>query len=135
MTHRSGRDPKPFIATTLGQPYLAKAMIRLFTCLLAALGLFFSPIVMAGGGGMAAAHSTAATAMPDAHCGGEEAPADDRQPDFEASCMSSCAAFTPDHGRLIEEVTVARMPIALPRPELPLGIHPEGETPPPRNTP
>ena len=127
--------PVPFIARTRGSGYLGRTMLRLFACLFAAMALFFSPIVMAGGG-MAAAHvPTTASAMPDGHCSGSEAPADDPQRDISEGCAGSCAAFEPAFPRIPEEAAAKRAAPPLPTHQLLVGIHPEGETPPPRITP
>lgn len=125
-----------FIARTRGRDYSGVTMLRLFACLAAALALFFSPVAMSGGFGVAAAHSPSGLAsMPADHCTGEEAPSDDQQPDMTGSCVSSCAAFAPDGLLVTPEAHAGRSPLAMSRHQLLVGIHPEGETPPPRITP
>jgi hypothetical protein len=136
MMLRSGRASTLFIAPTLGRAYLGRTMLRIFACLAAALALFFSPIVMSGGAGMAAAHAPgAASAMVEGHCSGNEAPADDQQQDFSGGCASSCAAVAPAPSRLGGQAGVSRTPPPLLSHQLLAGIDPEGETPPPRITP
>lgn len=134
MMFDSGRASISFIATAQAEAYLDRTMLRLFACLLAALALFFSPIVMAGGAAAAHVPSTA-SAMPDGHCSGSQAPADDQRADISGGCASSCAAFQPAFPRISKEAADSRAVPPLPTHQSLAGIHPEGETPPPRMTP
>jgi len=111
-------------------------MLRLLSCLAAALALFFSPIAMSGGGGMAMAHGAPAqAAQMDGHCGGgHDAPGETR-PDAKIGCASACAALEPTGAPAAADFTPAPQPLAQAAHQVLIGVHPEGETPPPRMTP
>jgi hypothetical protein len=125
-----------FIAGSGLCPYVRAGMIRLLSCLFVALALFASPLMMANGAGMAMSHAPADAGLGAAgHCAGDEAPADQQEAPTELSCASTCAAFLPHVPVAADEVPVALAVLKLPRDHSLPGIHPEGETPPPRITP
>lgn len=126
----------PFIAGRFGSHYVLPSMSRLLSSLLMALALIVSPLGMIGGAGAAhAAMPQAASAA--AHCG-EEGPAqqhEKRAPGMEVGCAIACAAVPATGPFSAERLPHASMPPALPGDQLLSGIHPEGETPPPRIRP
>ena len=109
-------------------------MYRLIASLLVALALFVSPLAMANGAGMAMPHAPALSQV-DGHCAGEEAPADDEGAPAKASCASACAACLSLGATSSAAVPMAPLVIAATGPQVLSGIHPEGETPPPRILP
>ena len=109
-------------------------MYRLVASLLVALALFVSPLVMASGAGMAMPHA-AALSQVDGHCAGEEAPADEDGAPAKGSCASACAACLSLGASSSAAASIAPLVIAANGPQVLSGIHPEGETPPPRMTP
>ena len=126
----------PFIAGHSGTHYVWRRMPRLLSSLLLALALLLSPLAMIGGAGSAHA------AMPQAasaggHCA-ETAPAPGHEmpaPIMEVGCAMACAAVA-----AAEPLTAERLPDVVVQPallgdQLLSGIHPEGETPPPRIRP
>lgn len=106
-------------------------MFRLVSALFVALAMFFSPVLMASGGGMA--HVGAAVqASGDEHCGGGQAPEHKQKPDMKMSCASACAGFP---SAAIAMADPAVQPKRLERavePSALAGIAPEHEPPPPR---
>lgn len=117
------------------RPYLPGSMIRLFSSLLVAIALLLSPMAMASGAAMAmpgAAVAAVAESVADGHCAGKEAPADEEKAPAKASCASACAAVPAASPVFLEDAAVAREAISLRGPQVLSGIHPEGETPPPR---
>ena len=130
-------DPAgPFIARTRLRHYLRASMIRLLSSLLAAMALLLSPLAIWNGAAMAMPHgaATAAAAVTPGDCGGEEAPADDGNAPAKAGCASGCAAVQPVCPDPFEESGAARDTVALRGAQVLSGVHPEGETPPPRIT-
>lgn len=125
--------PPAFIASSRRSFYLPSSMLRVLSSLLVAMALFLSPLAMAGGAGMAMPHA-AVTAAGD-HCAGTEAPSDENDPAMEVSCASSCAAYPPLSPLPAEKPAALRAKLAIAKPQLLAGIHPEDETPPPRMTP
>jgi hypothetical protein len=103
--------------------------------LFVAMALFLSPLAIGSGAGSAMSHATAsATAVGD-HCAGREAPSDEGSSSLDLSCASSCAAYPPFTPLPADKPAAARAKLAIAEPQLLAGIHPEGETPPPRMTP
>lgn len=132
---RHARDVS-FIAGSAQRPYLRSGMIRILSCLFVALALFASPLMMANGAGMAMSHATTNAAPdPAGHCSGDDTPSGQQDAPIELGCASSCAAFLPDHPVAANEAPAALAVLALTRDNSLAGIHPEGETPPPRITP
>lgn len=126
----------PFIAGSAQRPYLRSGMIRLLSSLFVALALFASPLMMADGASMAMSHASADSAPQEAgHCSGDETPSDQQDAPVEMGCATACAAFLSDHHVAVDEAPVALAVLALTRDHALPGIHPEGETPPPRITP
>ena len=111
-------------------------MIRFLSSLFVALALFTSPLAMASGAGMAMSHPMT-TAAPGAagHCMGGAPSSDQGDSPMELSCASTCPAFLPDGGEASDEAPAALAVLTLSHNPLLVGIHPEGETPPPRMTP
>jgi len=110
-------------------------MPRLLSTLLLALALLLSPLAMVGvGPAHAAMPETASMAM---HCAEEgSAPQHEkRAPGMDVGCATACAAVPATVQSAAEQP--ANDPIAPPLPgdQLLSGIHPEGETPPPRIRP
>ena len=130
------RDAAPFIAGLSGTHYVWRRMPKLFSSLLLAFALLLSPLAMIGGAGSAHA------AMPQAasaggHCA-EEGPAPEhekRSPAMEVGCAMACAAVPAKEPLTVERLPHGAMAPALPSDQLLSGIHPEGETPPPRIRP
>ena len=117
------------------RPYLPGSMIRLFSSLLVAIALLLSPLTMANGAAMAmpgAAVAAVAESVADGHCAGKDAPADEEKAPAKASCASACAAVPAASPVFLEDAAVAPEAIGLRGPQVLSGIHPEGETPPPR---
>ena len=108
-------------------------MIRLFASLLVALALFFSPMAMEMGGGMAMAHSP--MAKMDGCAGMDHSAPDNEKPDLKMNCAMACAAIPGSpadigaHPASLKPADVALAPQVL------TGIWPERETPPPRVAP
>lgn len=124
-----------FIVGSLQRSYLRRGMIRFLSSLIIALALFWSPLAMAGGAGMAMSHApTTAASDTGGHCTGTEAPSDEESAPSEISCASACAAFLPCGPIAASEAPPAQAVLTLLGPQLIAGIHPEGETPPPRMT-
>lgn len=108
---------------------------RLLFSLLVALGLFVSPVSMASGGGMAMAHSTSIERVEaNGHCAGSETPAEEPSDDSKMSCAAACAAFPPMLPATGEEIPLVKLADEMLAHTRLAGIHPEGETPPPRIT-
>ena len=129
-------DVAPFIAGRICPHYLWRRMPRLRSSLLLALTLILSPLAMIGGAGSAhaAMSQTASAAM---HCT-EESPAQEhekRAPGVEVGCAMACAAVPATEPFTTERLPHSAMPAALRGDRLLSGIHPEGETPPPRIRP
>lgn len=129
-------DAAAFIAGRFGSHYVSRSMPRLLSSLLLALTLILSPLAMIGGAGPAhaAISQTASAAM---HCA-EEGPAQEhekRAPGMEVGCAIACAAVPATEPFTTERLPHSAMPAALRGDRLLSGIHPEGETPPPRIRP
>ena len=135
-THRLRKtEPKEpaFIADSRGRLYLHPDMLRLLSSLLAALALFWSPIAMASGAGMAMPATVEMTASA-AHCPDSDAPPEDRQSDVKMSCASSCAAFPALAPAIADRPRSFRAEVEIAKGKVLVGIDSERETPPPRNT-
>ena len=127
------RDAAPSIAAQSGLPYLRSGMSRLLPSLLLALALMLAPLAMIGGARPAQA-TTSEGASTAAHCP-EEVPASEHEknvPGMEMGCAIACAAVPVTEPSMAERVRHDPMQPALPGDPLLSGIHPEGETPPPR---
>ena len=106
---------------------------RLLSAILAVFALFFAPVAMANGGGMA--HSASQPVMTGGHCDGDETPANDARSGLKTVCANVCAACV-----AIEPAFAA---VALPPgikphalgPRNLIGVPSEHETPPPRSIP
>lgn len=126
----------PFIAGRSGARYVWRRMPRLLTFLLLALALLLSPLAMIGGAGPAyAAAPQAASAA--GHCA-ETAPAplhETPAPGLEVGCAVACAAVPATERFSAESLSDDAISPAMPGDQLLSGIHPEGETPPPRIRP
>lgn len=109
-------------------------MLRFLSSFFVAMALFLSPLAMAGGAGMAMPHATATVSAAGDHCAGGEVPSDEDS-SMKVSCASSCAAYPPVAPLPAEKPATARAELGIAKPQLLAGIHPEGETPPPRMTP
>ncbi|HEX8534262.1 MAG TPA: hypothetical protein VF662_08845 [Allosphingosinicella sp.] len=109
-------------------------MFRIVSALFVALAMFLSPVMMAGGGGIAHA-APAAQAKGDGHCRGETAPEGKQKPDMKMSCASACAAFPAATPAMAERSVQPKPLAAAAEPLLLTGIAPERETPPPRPSP
>ncbi len=130
------RDEAPFIAGRSGSHYVSRRMPRLLSSLLLALALLLSPLGMIGGAGPAHA-ATPPAALAGGHCS-ETAPAQKHEtpaPGMEVGCAVACAAVSATDPFTAERLPHAAMPPALLGDQLLSGIHPEGETPPPRIRP
>jgi hypothetical protein len=111
-------------------------MVRLLSSLFVALALFFSPLSMASGSGMAMSHPmTSAAPETEGHCAGGESSTDESKAPAKLSCASACAAFLPATPVASDEAPAGPAVLTLSGPKLLIGIHPKGETPPPRITP
>ena len=137
MTHNvEPRPDAPFVASSRAGLYLRPGMVRLLSSIIVALALFLSPLAMASGSGMAMSHPAAASTSEAAgHCGGSETPADDGKGPVKLSCASACAAFLPAGPAASDEAPADPAVLTHAGPQLLVGVHPEGETPPPRMTP
>ena len=105
--------------------------------LLAALALFFAPLAMAGSAGAAAPHLPAASAAShETHCGGDQAPQDEKGSKKRmAGCVSACSALPAVEPRMGGLALPVEGAVRLAMHQILVGIAPEGETPPPRITP
>lgn len=136
MLEPSSRQGRLALSALLRTPTSAAMMLRFLFSLIVGLGLLLSPVMMASGGGMALAHSTSVEMVEaDGHCAGSEAPADEPSPQAKMSCATACAAFTPLSPAVRNQLQHEGPKAAMPPPQFLAGIHPEGETPPPRITP
>lgn len=128
-----GDAAAPFIAGRAGPHYVWRSMNRLLPSLLLVLALLLSPLAMIGGAGAAhAAMPQAASAV--GHCA-EQGPApqhEKRAPGMEMGCAIACAAVPAAEAFTAERLPHDAMAPALLGDQLLSGIHPEGETPPPR---
>lgn len=125
-----------FIAGSGERRYLRVGMVRLLSSLLVALALFASPLMMANGAGMAMSHaSTETSSALSWHCTEDEAPSDAHHAPKKMSCATGCAAFLSDERFEGDAASVALAVLVVPQARSLTGIHPEGETPPPRITP
>lgn len=125
---------KPFIAGRSGSHYVWRRMPRLLSSLLLAFALLLSPLAMIGGAGPAHAAAPEAAAS---HCA-ETAPATEHEkdaPGMEMGCAIACAAVPATEPSHAERLPHDVLPPALLGDQLLSGIHPEGETPPPRIRP
>lgn len=131
-----GDAVSPFIAARAEPYYVGRSMPRLLSSLLLVLALLLSPLAMIGGAGQAHAAAPPA-AMASGHCS-QTAPASEhekRAPGMELGCAISCAAVPATDPCTAECLPHAAMPPVRLGHQLLPGIHPEGETPPPRNRP
>lgn len=124
-----------FIAGRSRSHYVGRSMNRLLPSLLLALALLLSPLAMIGGAGAAhAAMPQASSASRAMHCA-EQGPApqqEKRAPGMEMGCAIACAAVPAAEAFTAERLPHDAMAPALLGDQLLSGIHPEGETPPPR---
>ena len=129
-------DAAPFIAGRFRSHYVSRSMPRLMSSLLLALALLLAPLAMIGGA--SSAHATMVqTASAAMHCA-EEGPAqkhEKRAPGMEVGCAMACAAVPTTQPFTAERLPHSAMAPALFSDRLLFGIHPEGETPPPRIRP
>ncbi len=110
-------------------------MLRLLFSMIVGLGLLLSPVTMAGGG-VAMAHTAAAeTIEADRHCHGSEAPEEESSEAGKSSCAAACAALAPLLPAAQDPGQLANSRHEAPLHRMLVGIHPEGETPPPRSNP
>ena len=131
-----GDAAAPFIAGRAGPHYVWRCMPRLLSSLFLALAVLLSPLAMIGGAGSSHAAMPQA-ASPALHCA-EETPApqhEKRAPGMEAGCAIACAAVPAAQPFTPERLPHDAMAPALLGDQLLSGIHPEGETPPPRIRP
>ncbi len=125
-----------FIAGSAQGPYLRSGMIRLLSSLFVALALFASPLMMANGAGMAMSHAPTETSSALAeHCRDDQAPSNQHHAPKKMSCATGCAAFLPDEPIEVDAAPVTLALLTVPQEQSLAGIHPEGETPPPRIAP
>lgn len=110
-------------------------MLRFVSSLLIALALLLSPLAMAGGGAAAAYHGPAAVMATDSHCAATEAPVGKDRSDAKLSCAVTCAAFVAAEPAAGSTIAPGQVQAVAARDQLLIGIHLEGETPPPRITP
>ena len=124
----------PFIAGRAGPHYVHGRMSRVLSAFLLALALFLSPLAMIGSGAHAAMPDTTSSAS---HCSDDGTAPQQGQdgPRMNVGCAMSCAAIAAAepaaHAQdLPEPAQLGAVPARLLS-----GIHPEGETPPPRIAP
>lgn len=125
---------RPFIAGRSAAPYVWRFMPRLLSSLLLVFALLLSPLAMIGGAGPAHAAAPEAAAS---HCA-ETTPAMEHEkdaPGMEMGCTIACAAVPATEPFSAERRPHDALPPALLGDQLLSGIHPEGETPPPRIRP
>lgn len=125
---------RAFIAGRSGPHYVGPRMPRLLSSLLLAFALLLSPLAMIGGAGPAHAAAPQSAA---GHCA-ETAPAPQREmpaSGMEVGCAVACAAVPATAPFAAVRLQHDPLPPTLPVDQLPSGIHPEGETPPPRIRP
>ena len=120
-----------------GSPsHVAARMLRLLVSLLIALAMIQAPAAMAHTAvGPATAHDASASTADHGRPCSDGQTSEDGRAAVAASCTSSCAAL-PATGPL--HIARAQRLIGSPAPagaQVLVGIHPEGETPPPRITP
>lgn len=108
-------------------------MLRFFSLLAAVFALFLVPVGMANG---AAVADTGLVGSNDhaAHCAGEDRP-QDRSSEKMAGCVSACSALPGLEVSYAPPAKIETSKAQLPSHQVLVGIHPEGETPPPRITP
>ena len=116
--------------------YLFNSMVRLFSLMVAAMALFFSPIAMMSGSGLAMAHAPVASTSSsvDGHCDDSGQDEHGQSSGMEAGCATACAAMPASE----PSASTGRAPpvqLSVATLQLRLGIFPEGDTPPPRITP
>ena len=108
-------------------------MLRFFASILVALALFFSPLAMEMGGGMAMANTTMAEM--NGSCAGMHHPSsDDEKSDVKMSCALACAAIPGTPAPVADQAVPPKSDAVIVADPVLTGIWPEGETPPPRNT-
>ena len=109
-------------------------MLKLLSLMVAAMALFLSPIAMMSGSSMAKTHGTAASSSSvDGHCSGSSQDHDEGS-GMEAGCVMGCAAVTGSDPSVPAQSALSVKVSPAPH-QFISGIFPEGETPPPRNTP
>lgn len=136
-TETLSRLSAPSVAAGRMRPYLRGSMIRFLSSLLVAIALLLSPLAMENGAAMAVPHAAAAGTVEmvaDGHCAGEHAPVDEEKAPAKAGCASACAAVPAVPPVFLEDAAQVREAIGLRGSQVLSGIHPEGETPPPRIT-
>lgn len=124
----------PFIAGRAGPHYVHGRMSRLLSTFLLALALFLSPLAMIGGGAHAAVPETASSAL---HCADDGAAPQQGQdgPKMSVGCAMSCAAIAAAEPAASAQARPEPVQLGAIPARLLSGIHPEGETPPPRIAP
>ncbi len=125
-----------FMRGSRGPHYPRSHMLRLLSSLIVALALFFSPLAMANGSGMAASHSAAAVqAEASGPCVDHDVPSGHEKSSTDMSCASACAAVPGLSAIVADEVVMSSPEVIMAGHQVLIGIHPEGETPPPRISP
>lgn len=106
-------------------------MTRLLASLLVALAMFFSPLAMEMGVGMAMAQTTASVS--DGGCAAMHHPApEEHKADLKTNCAAACAAIPGTPATLRARCVHPKSSAAMAPTRALAGIGPEGETPPPR---
>ncbi len=125
---------RPFIAGRSGPSYVWRFMPRLLSSLFLVFALLLSPLAMIGGSGPAHAAAPQAAAS---HCAEMASPTEPEKgaPGMEMGCAIACAAVPATEPFSAERLPHDALPPALLGDQLLSGIHPEGETPPPRIRP
>jgi hypothetical protein len=123
----------PFIAGRAGPHYVHGRMSRLLSTLLLAFALLLSPLAMIGGAHAAMPHTTSSAL----HCADEgEAPQQGQDaPEMNVGCAMSCAAIPAAEPAASAEAHPEPAQLGAIPDQLLSGVHPEGETPPPRIAP
>ena len=124
----------PFIAGRAGPHYVHRRMSRLLSTLLLAFSLLLSPLAMIGGGAHAAMPHTTSSAV---HCADDGAAPQQGQdaPKMNVGCAMACAAIAAAAPAAGAQVRLEPAQLGAVPARLLSGVHPEGETPPPRIAP
>jgi hypothetical protein len=107
-------------------------MTRLLASIFLAFAMFFSPLAMEMGVGMAAAQTTVGTS--DGGCAGmhDSAPEQEQKSGLKMNCAAACAAIPGTPATVRARFTHPKSRTAMAPAQVLSGIRPEGETPPPR---
>lgn len=124
---------EPALQAGRAEPISALIMLRLLTSLFAALGLLFMPLGMTTSAAMA--QPAAVEASMEDHCVGTDRAPDEQRSSAEMGCASACAAIYLALPAVCEHIPTLWVKIEMVRHQMPVGIAPEGETPPPRIIP